>query len=112
MTYNFKDTISGNTYKNSVQFTMQRRVNSVTSAINLTGSSITMEVKNAVNLRLVKTYSLGSGLTIINGANGIFKFDEQVIDIYPGNYVYEITFTLSDGTVGTYITGNWVITEL
>lgn len=112
MTYNFKDTISGNTYKNGIQFTMQKRVNNVTSAINLTESIITMEVKQVLNLRLVKTYSLGSGLTIINGSNGIFKFDQQIIDIYPGSYVYEITFILSDGTVGTYITGNWLITEL
>jgi hypothetical protein len=50
-----------------------------------------------------------AGITITNAANGLFKINEQIIDICAFNYIYDIEIEFGDGTVKTYISGNFLI---
>jgi len=50
-----------------------------------------------------------AGLTITDDVNGLFKINEQIIDICAYNYLYDIEIEFGDGTVKTYISGNFLI---
>lgn len=50
-----------------------------------------------------------TGITITNAELGHFKINEQVIDICAYNYLYDIEIQFGDGTVKTYISGNFLI---
>tara|TARA_R110000868_G_C10553550_1_gene736134 strand:+ start:178 stop:513 length:336 start_codon:yes stop_codon:yes gene_type:complete len=50
-----------------------------------------------------------AGITITDASNGLFKINEQIINIEPFNYIYDIEIEFSDGTVKTYISGNFLI---
>ena len=50
-----------------------------------------------------------AGITITNDVNGLFKINEQIIDICAFNYLYDIEIEFGDGTVKTYISGNFLI---
>lgn len=50
-----------------------------------------------------------AGITITNAASGLFKINEQIIDICPFNYIYDIEIEFGDGTVKTYVSGNFLI---
>lgn len=107
MAYNLKTHKSGDTF-DGVSFTIT--VNS--SPLDLTGASIEMTVFSQGNgLKQVKKFTVGNGLTITSPASGQFEIDEQVIDLTPNTYYYEIEFTLQDGSVKTYVCGEWRITK-
>lgn len=50
-----------------------------------------------------------AGITITDDINGLFKINEQIINIEPHNYLYDIEIEFGDGTVKTYISGNFLI---
>ena len=50
-----------------------------------------------------------AGLTIVDAVNGIFKINKQVINVDVYNYVYDIEIEFADGTIKTYIRGNFNI---
>ena len=68
-------------------------------------SSITADSGTPIDL-----YS-GGGITITNATSGLFKINKQIIDIEAGNYIYDIELDKPDGTVKTYISGNFLITN-
>jgi hypothetical protein len=107
VTYDIADHVTNTTFV-GVQFTVT--VNSV--AVDLTGAEIKMNVKprdfkNSVNYE----FGVGTGLTLTTPASGIFTLDEQVITIPAGNWKYDVTFYLSDGSIHNYIKGEWTILE-
>jgi hypothetical protein len=50
-----------------------------------------------------------AGLTITNAINGLFKINKQIINICPYNYLYDIEIEFGDGSIKTYISGNFLI---
>lgn len=50
-----------------------------------------------------------AGLTITDDVNGLFKINEQIIDICAFNYLYDIEIEFGDGVIKTYISGNFLI---
>lgn len=106
MAYNLSNHKSGDTF-DGVDFTVT--VNA--APLDLTGATITMTVKkDSCKGQTVLTLTNGSGLTVTNAANGQFEIDEQIINLPADTYYYEITFTLADTSVKTYISGYWTIT--
>ena len=95
---------NGDTYS-GVEFEII--VNSV--ALNLTGSSIKMEVRKHRDDEPIITLTNGNGLTITDMLGGKFTIDEQILSGEPGNYIYDIQITLADSTIKTYIKGDFVI---
>jgi len=49
------------------------------------------------------------GLTITDDENGLFKINEQIININAGNYLYDIEIKFGDDTVKTYVSGNFLV---
>ena len=50
-----------------------------------------------------------AGITITNANAGLFKINKQIINIEPFNYLYDIEIEFGNGTVKTYISGNFLI---
>ena len=105
-TYNFQDTLSGDTCR-KVRFTIT--VNTV--AKDLTGTAIACQFRYGKKSgNIVKDFSIGSGITIIDATAGVFELDAFIINGKIGTYYYDIQFT--DGTiVSTYVSGTLVITQ-
>jgi len=101
-TYNIQDTIKGDTL-DEIRFTLKDESDDY---INLTGYSIKAMFKPFPSLVSVKTIQIGTGITIINAAEGRFKIDSFNVDFAVGVYMYDIQFT-SSGVVKTYIKGEF-----
>lgn len=107
MALNFTHT-KGDTF-NEVAFEVKKNG----TAVNLTGAVIKMQLRkdyNDISPALALTTVSSAGLTITNASNGHFKINAQIIDIEVYNYVYDIQFTLSDGSVKTYVKGGFNVT--
>ena len=103
--FNFPDTTKDDTFE-GVEFVLEENG----SPVDLTGASIRMMLKLTVGASPALTVSTpSSGLTITNASGGVFEFDEQIISVDAGNYLYDIEVTDSGGDITTYVAGNWVI---
>lgn len=99
--------IKGDTF-DEVNFSIKK--NDV--AIDLTGAIIRMQLRQVYGgvIFLNLTSVANAGITITNAAGGLFKINEQVIDIPAFNYIFDIEF-IYDDLVKTYISGNFIITN-
>ena len=105
MEYNFPDHISGDTF-NGTSFTV--KVNG--SLLDLTGASVAFIF--GVDKDVLTLSTLNGKLTLSNTpTDGVVTFPRQVITLPVGTYKYRVIFTLRDGSVKTYITGQWVIVK-
>ena len=78
--------------------------------VNLSDTIIRMQLRKeyggVVGLSLT---SVGNaGITITDAVNGLFRINQQIIDIPAFNYIYDIEFDF-DGVIKTYISGNFLI---
>lgn len=89
----------------------QMLVNSV--ALNLTGCTLRMQLRKEYGgiVYLSLTSVASAGITITNAATGLFRINKQIINIDAVNYLYDIELIKSDGTVKTYISGNFYVTN-
>jgi len=100
--------IKGDTFE-AVNFELL--VNTV--ALNLTGCTLRMQLRKEYGgiVYLYLTSVASAGITITSTVNGLFKINKQVINIEAANYIYDIELVKSDGTVKTYISGNFYVTN-
>lgn len=97
----------GDTFE-AVEFEI--KINEV--AVDLTDTVIRMQLRKeyggiiALNLTSVDD----AGITITDAVNGLFKINEQIINIEACNYIYDIQFDF-DGEIKTYVSGNFLITN-
>jgi hypothetical protein len=100
--------IKGDTFE-LVNF--QMLVNSV--ALNLTGCTLRMQLRKEYGgiVYLSLTSVASAGITITTAASGLFKINKQIINIESANYIYDIELIKADGTIKTYISGNFYITN-
>lgn len=105
MSLNFEH-IKGDTFE-AVNFAVIK--NAV--VLNLTGAVIKMQLKKECGGVPILSFTTvaSAGLTITNAAGGLFKINKQIINIPEYNYVYDIEITFSDGTVKTWVEGNFVV---
>jgi hypothetical protein len=89
----------------------QMLVNTV--PLNLTGATLRMQLRKeyggVVFLSLTSVASVG--ITITTPASGLFKINKQIINLDSANYIYDIELIKADGTIKTYISGNFYITN-
>lgn len=100
------DHLQGDTFP-GLEFTITR--NSV--AKDLTGSAITMTflLRNR-STSAEQVFTLGSGLTITDGPNGVFEMDQiDVLTWEAGDYYYEVQIIYADGEVKTPVKGKFKI---
>jgi hypothetical protein len=84
------------------------------AALDLTGAVIRMQLKKTQDLTfayLSLTSVADDGITITDPAGGLFKINQQIIDIEVFNYAYDIELALSSGVVKTYVSGTFAITQ-
>jgi hypothetical protein len=100
--------IKGDTFE-AVNFAMI--LNSV--VLNLTGCTLRMQLRKEYGgvIFLSLTSVASAGITITNASGGLFKINRQIINIDAANYIYDIELIKADGTVKTYISGNFSITN-
>jgi len=100
--------IKGDTFE-LVNF--QMLVNSV--ALNLTGCTLRMQLRKEYGgiVYLSLTSVASAGITITTAASGLFKINKQIINIDAANYIYDIELIKADGTIKTYISGNFYVTN-
>lgn len=103
-TYNFS-ALKGDTYDGAT-FTLV--VNG--SAVNLTGAVIKAQFKKDKVGLSVKTISDGSGITIVDAQNGVFKIDPFIPNMPAGNYYYDIQITIA-GVTKTRVSGIMTIEQ-
>jgi hypothetical protein len=80
--------------------------------VDLTDTIIRMQVRQNYGAAIVLNFTSvdDEGITITDAVNGLFKINQQIIDIPAFNYIYDIQFDF-DGEIKTYISGNFVITN-
>jgi len=100
--------IKGDTF-DEVAFSI--KINNI--ALDLTGATIKMQLKKSSNspASLSLTSVSSAGITITSPSAGLFKINEQIIDIEVFNYAYDIQLTLASGVVKTYVSGTFNITK-
>ncbi len=101
--------IKGDTF-DEVAFSI--KINNV--ALDLTGATIKMQLKKSSDSTIASlslTSAASAGITITSPAGGLFKINEQIIDIEVFNYAYDIQLTLASGVVKTYVSGTFNITK-
>lgn len=100
--------IKGDTFE-AVNF--QMLINSV--ALNLTGCTLRMQLRKEYGgvIFLSLTSVASAGITITNPTSGIFSINRQIINLDAYNYIYDIELIKADGTVKTYVSGNFSITN-
>ena len=101
--------IKGDTF-DEVAFSI--KINNV--VLDLTGAVIKMQLKknSTDTVPALSFTSVGSaGITITNASGGLFKINQQIINIDVFNYVYDIQLTLASGVVKTYVSGTFSVTQ-
>lgn len=100
--------IKGDTF-DEVAFSI--KINNI--ALDLTGATIKMQLKKSSDspASLSLTSVSSAGITITSPSAGLFKINEQIIDIEVFNYAYDIQLTLASGVVKTYVSGTFNITK-
>lgn len=71
-----------------------------------------MQVRKDRDTVPVIDLSVGNGITILNAVTREFQVDEQVFSAEPGDYLYDIQTTFSNGIetfIKTYIKGTFTI---
>lgn len=104
--YNFPRQTAGDTFLQQ-QITLLINGNPV----DLTAAQIKLEFrKESSDSPVLKTLEIGSGITLVSAAGGIFMIDEFPLFDEPAIYVYDIQFTIA-GVIRTYIFGELNLQE-
>ena len=98
--------IKGDTFE-EVSFELQ--INS--NPYSLEDAIIRMQLRKEYGgIPFLSLTSVGNdGITITNDSLGHFKINQQIINIDAYNYIYDIEIEFGDGTIKTYISGNFLI---
>ncbi len=103
VTQNLNDRIKNDTFR-SVQFTL---TDENSDPIDLTGATIEIEFRFRCKTgSVVKSVSVGSGITVATPANGILVLDAFTpVDWAADTYYYDCEIGFSDGTIQTPVQG-------
>jgi hypothetical protein len=80
-------------------------------AINLTGSTITIQVRKGCDGVLALTASTGGNGVTIGGAGNNEITVNKLVNIVKGKYVYDVNVVFASGYVRTYLEGDFIVYE-
>jgi hypothetical protein len=80
--------------------------------VDLTGSTITIQVRKTANATAVdlSLSTGGNGITISGAGNNQIVLN-KVVNIAAGNYLYDMNVTFPSGVVKTYVWGTFLVQE-
>lgn len=98
--YNFPDIKQTNTFK-------ERTITVIVdgSPLDLTGATVCMQVRERSTTQVVFEFPI----TITDAPNGVLTIAPFNVVMHPKTYEYDLRITLSDGTILTYIQGNFPV---
>ena len=77
-----------------------------TVRLDLTGATIRCQFRRKSPIGdLTKELNIGTGITVTDAVNGVFRFDEMKINWDADIYYYDIEIALSNGNNDTYVKG-------
>ena len=76
---------------------------------DITDWAIRMWIKPSGSRVAIREFSVGTGITIIDAANGSFQIDQFDVDLVAATYLYDMEFTDADGIKRTYLTGSFTV---
>ena len=81
-------------------------------AVNLTGSTIEIQVRKTANASVAELTlkTGGNGITISGASNNQIVLN-KVVNIAAGNYLYDMNVTFPSGLVKTYVWGTFLVQE-
>ena len=81
-------------------------------AVDLSGSTITIQVRKTANAPAVdlSLSTGGNGITISGVGNNLIVLN-KVVNIAAGNYLYDMNVTFPSGVVKTYVWGTFLVQE-
>lgn len=79
--------------------------------INLTGATITIQVRKGCDGVLALTASTGGNGVTIGGASSNQITVDKLVNIAKGKYVYDINVVFTTGYVRTYLEGDFIVYE-
>lgn len=103
--------INNDTYNGAV-FTMEVNL----APLDLTDALIELQARRKGSDEIIweidsdSTGSIG-GISITDAVNGVFQIDDQIVAAVPGEFPYDIQFTLASGDVKTYISGTLTVAQ-
>jgi hypothetical protein len=108
-TSNLRDRIKGDTFS-SVNFTF---LDSLGDPIDLTDATIRIMFRYRCNTgAVVKTMSIGSGLTVASPTSGVVTLNAFTpITFEVDTYYYDVEITFDDGTIKTYVKGTFKVLQ-
>ena len=102
-TYNLPEILRGDTFQSRDVLIKNQTTN---TPVDLTGYAIKCEFRKEIKTgTLVKTLSLGSGLTLTDAVNGIFTIDDFVVEFEVGIYWYDFQMTSPSEIITTMFGG-------
>ena len=108
-TANFKpaqhdiELVKGNSWQETYVFTL----NSV--AINLSTATVLVSIYQGCSTSTaLLTATNGNGITI-SGASSNTVTINKIVDLSAGNYIWDMKITFADGTVRTYVWGDFIL---
>jgi len=108
MIYNIPAHKSGDTWKGISGITIYRNG----SALNLTDAKVEMQVRFQIDAPAVLEFSTDNDtIQVFAPISGIIVIPEQVVDVPPAKYQYDLKVTLPSGEVKTFLEGKWEITS-
>lgn len=105
-TYNFPTHTNNDTF-NGIEFEVLLN----TVAVDLTGATIKMQLKDSSGKSVAEFSTTNSKLEITDAVAGKFAFKKQIIAVSPFRYNYDIQITFSNGDKKTWIKGEWTISK-
>ena len=61
--------------------------------------------------KVVKSLTVGSGITLTDASNGVLTIDAFNMDFAPDTYYYDIEVTDSSAVIKTYVEGTIVVMQ-
>jgi len=80
-------------------------------AINLTGATVTIQIRKGCDGVLALTASTGGNGVTIGGASNNQITVDKLINIDKGKYQYDINVVYNSGYVRTYLEGDFIVYE-
>jgi len=110
MTYNLPEHISGDTWCGISGITIVRNG----LPLDLTGAKAEINVKFQIDSPLILQFKTENDTIIILDPpeDGVIQVPDQIVDIPPAVYTWNLKITLASGEVDTFVSGKWPIIKI
>ena len=81
-------------------------------AVDLTGATIKIDFRKGKNTgTLQQSFTIGSGITLTDAINGVFRLDSFINNYDADVYYYDCEITFPSGVVRTYFKGTLTVNQ-